>query len=56
MGKYKSSKKWMMEEILNLREGTRAKESQNTERYKELNKQIKRECAKEKWFMTDAKK
>ena len=50
---YESNKKWMTEEILNLmRERRGAKESQNTERYKELDKHVKKECAcaKEKWF------
>ena len=47
MKEYKSSKKWMTEEILNLiRERRRAYESQNTMRYKGLDKQIKRELCK----------
>ena len=53
VNEYKSNKKWMTEEILNLMRKTRgAKESQNTERYEELDKQIERKCAsaKEKWF------
>ena len=49
----KRNKKWMTEKIMSLiGDRRKAKQSQNVERYKALDKQIKRECvnAKEKWF------
>ena len=55
----KRKKNWMSEKIKSLiGDRRRAKQSQSVERYKALDKQIKRECvsAKEKWLMINAMK